>query len=279
LVARTLERQWEQALQQQRQLEEEHDRVLRQTPPALSSADRERIRALASDLPALWSAPVTTAQDRKAVVRCLIDRVVIDVRGDTEYVDVTIHWVGGFVSRHEVIRPVSEYGQLRDYELLVRRIRELHAAGYTSVQITEQVNREGFRSPRKRAAYDKVVIRGLMKRLGLPGETPKAVALEPDEWWERKLAQELRMPRETLHWWVLRGWVRFRRSRVHGFRILWADAEELGRLRRLRAYAETAKHRRRYPPELTVPKDDTASAGTAKSSRAKPQSDDPRRSR
>jgi hypothetical protein len=230
LVARTLEHQWEQALRQQRQLEEERDRLQRQTPPALSSMEKERIRALATDLPALWSAPATTAQDRKAVVRCLVDRVVIGVRGDTEYVDVTIHWAGGFVSRHEVIRPVSEFGQLRDFDLLVGRIRELHAAGYSSVQITEQVNREGFRSPKKRAASDKVVIRGLMRRLGLAGETPKAVALGPDEWWERKLAEELRVPRETLHWWVLRGWVRFRRSRVHGFRILWADAEELDRL-------------------------------------------------
>lgn len=276
LVARTLEQQWEQALQQQRQLDEEHDRFVQQTPPVLSSAERDRVQALASDLPALWHAPATLAQDRKTIVRCLIDRVVIDVQGDTEYVDVAIHWAGGFVSQHQVIRPVSEYGQLRDFDHLAKRIRELHAAGYTSTKITEQINQEGFRSPRKRASYGKVVIRQLMGHLGLAGETPETIALGPDEWWERELAEELRVPRTTLHWWVLRGWVRFRRSRVQGFRILWADAKELNRLKQLRAYAETANHRRRYPTELTVPKNDTTSTGNAKSAGTKQKARDRR---
>jgi hypothetical protein len=268
LVARTLEQQWEQALQQQRQLGEEHDRFLQQTPPVLSSTERERIEALASDLPALWHSPETTAQDRKAIVRCLMDRVVIDVQDDTEYVDVTIHWAGGFVSQHQVTRPVSAYGQLRDFDHLATRIRELHAAGYTSAKITEQIDREGFRSPRKRAPYGRVVISQLMGRLGLAGETTETIALGPDEWWERELAEELGLPRTTLHWWVLRGWVRFRRSRVQGFRILWADAGELARLRQLRAYAETS-HRRRYPPELTTPRKETASTGSCTSAGTK----------
>lgn len=267
LVARTLERKWEEALQQQRQLEEEHDRFRQQMPPELSCVERDRIRSLASDIPALWHASTTTAQDRKAIVRCLIDRVVINVQGDTEFVDVTIHWAGGFISQHQVIRPVAEYGQLRDFDDLAKRIRKLHEAGYTSAKITNQLNQEGFRAPRTRAPYSRVVIRQLMARLGLACESPGTIALGPDEWWESDLARKLQMPRTTLHRWVLRGWVRFRRTRVQGFRILWADSEELSRLKQLRAYAKTAKHRRRYPTELTVPK--TAKTSNANSAGAK----------
>jgi len=277
LVARTLEQKWEQTLQQQRQLEEEYDRFQQQMPPILSSAEKDRIQSLASDVPALWHASTTTAQDRKAIVRCLVDRVVIGVQGDTEYVDVTIHWAGGFVSQHQVIRPVAEYDQLRDFDHLAKRLRELHEAGNTSSKITEQINREGFRAPRTRAPYGPVVIRQLMLRLGLNGERPGTIDLAPDEWWESDLARHLQMPRGTLHAWVLRGWVHFRRSPVQGFRILWADAGELDRLKRLRSFAEVSSHHRDYPRELTVPKQAATREGKGKTDDTKQNDSDSRR--
>ena len=54
LVARTLEERWEQALRQVRQVEEEYERFVNASPAHLSDAERERIRALAANIPALW---------------------------------------------------------------------------------------------------------------------------------------------------------------------------------------------------------------------------------
>src|SRR5439155_22916987 len=65
LVARTLEARWEEALRQARQVDEDYERFMSTTPPRLSEADRDRIRSLAADIPALWSAPQTVAADRK----------------------------------------------------------------------------------------------------------------------------------------------------------------------------------------------------------------------
>ena len=56
LVARTLERRWEEALQAVQQLEAEFDRFTRTQPRLLGEADRERIRRLAGEVPALWQA-------------------------------------------------------------------------------------------------------------------------------------------------------------------------------------------------------------------------------
>jgi hypothetical protein len=267
LVARTLEQQWEQTLRRQRQLEEEHDRFLQQTPLVLSPTERERISALASDMPALWHAPATAAADRKAIVRCLIDRVVIGVQGDTEYVDVTIHWSGGFVSRHQVLRPISKYGQLRDFDLLMKRIRELQEAGHSNANIATQLNREGFHPPRNARTYSKELIHQLVSRLGIPGESPQTIELGPNEWWESSLALRLRMPQRTIHNWVLHGWVQYRRSPMRGFYILWADAKELQRLERLRAQTKV-QHRGPYPPQLTTPRRRTAAAKTARVQRS-----------
>ena len=86
-------------------------------------------------------------QDRQEMVRHLVQRVVVAVQGETERVYVAIHWAGGFVSRHEVRRPVSRVEQLRDYAELMRRVAELHGAGRTLRQIVEALNREGFHPP------------------------------------------------------------------------------------------------------------------------------------
>ncbi len=68
LVARELERRWEQALRDQRELEEQYDRFLAARPRELTAADRRRIETLATDIPGLWQAPdhhdPGTAKDR-----------------------------------------------------------------------------------------------------------------------------------------------------------------------------------------------------------------------
>jgi DNA invertase Pin-like site-specific DNA recombinase len=263
LVARTLEQQWERALQQQQQLEEEHDRFLQHTPRVLSPAERERIQALASDIPTLLNAPATTAADRKAIVRCMIDRVIASVHGDTEYVDVTIHWAGEFASQHQILRPVREYGQLRDFDLLVKRIRELQEDGRSNAEMASQLNQEGFRPPRNAHAYSKELIHQLVSRLGIPGESPQTIVLGRDEWWESSLARRMRMPQRTIHNWVLKGWVRYRRSPLRGYYILWADAKELERLKRLRAQTNV-QHKGPYPTQLTTPRKRTAAETTTR---------------
>src|SRR5271157_5557760 len=90
LVVRELERGWEEALKEQRRLEEEYARFRRNQPEGLSACERERIRSLVRDIPALWQAPATTAADRQRIVRLLVKEVVVAVRGESKWVDVTI---------------------------------------------------------------------------------------------------------------------------------------------------------------------------------------------
>ena len=68
LVARTLERQWEEALGAEEVLKREQARFLAEQPAPLSAQEREAIRRLASDIPALWSAPGTTPWSSSAII-------------------------------------------------------------------------------------------------------------------------------------------------------------------------------------------------------------------
>ena len=147
LVARTLEARWEDALKKQRQAEEDYHRFLAKLPATLSGADRRRIRSLSESVAALWHAPGTSALDRKQIVRCVVERVIVVADKATELNEVTIVWHGGVTTRHQVARPVGRYEQLKDFRRLTERIEQLHREGLHLAQIAARLNCRGLRSP------------------------------------------------------------------------------------------------------------------------------------
>jgi DNA invertase Pin-like site-specific DNA recombinase len=260
LVARSLERRWEETLQAERRVRDDYDRFLREQPPQLSQDERARIAALSSDLPALWHAPGTTDQDRKEIIRHLVEKVVVHVKNDSEYVDVSIQWQGGFTSRHEVVRPVASYAQLRDGDRLMERVVELRRAGRTAAAIAEALNAEGFSPPKCRGPFTKPIVWQLLVRRGLVGnERTHGEPLGPHEWWLVDLACKLQVNSLKLRDWICRGWVTARQTPIQGYWVAWADEQELERLRELAARSH--RGRTGYPPELTTPRRAVADGG------------------
>jgi hypothetical protein len=239
LVARELERRREEALKEHRRLEEEYARFRGGQPHGLSSCERERIRALSRDLPALWRAPETTPADRQRIVRLPVDEVVVTVRGRSEWVDVTIDWAGGSSSRHELVRPVRRYQRMADHDKLMSQIDELREAGHSLSAVAEQLNREGFRPPKRSARFTSAMLTRLLARRGRTGPRPRVVAepgvLYEPEWLLSDLARKWEMPQATPHRWVRVGWVRARKLPTPGGHwVIWADADELDRMNQIR---------------------------------------------
>lgn len=256
LVARELERRWEDALRAEQRLQEEFARARSGEPRELTAADRERIAALASDIPALWS--IAAPEDRQAILRLLVERVEIEVTANSEVTRVSIRWVGGGTSHHELARPVFTYEQLSEFPRLRERIRELMAAGRRSGLIAAQLNAEGFRSPRGDQKFTADRIRQIVCRLSLrprrsslPANAPR---LDDHEVWMTDLAEELGIPIPTLMAWCKRGWVEARKVEAEVLRwVVWADDSERCRLKRL-AGGRTNGLQHPYPVELTKPK-------------------------
>jgi Recombinase. len=120
LVARTLERAWEEALADQARLEADDERRRREPTTTPSPKEIAAIQAAAQDLPALWRAETTTKEERQTIVRLLLDRILIEVIDGTERVRVECHWHGGVRTQHWVIRPVSSAKALSTYAALGR---------------------------------------------------------------------------------------------------------------------------------------------------------------
>ncbi len=240
LVARTLERQWEQALAAELKLQQEYAAFQARQPATLSTEERAAIQRLAGDLPALWEAPTTTPAERQQIVRLLIERVLVTVVEDSEQVRVEVHWAGRHCSRLTLIRPVARIDQLSGYADLQARVKAWHEQGCSTVQIAEKLNAEGWRPPKRRDTYNASMVRSLLTRMGRRTGTPKqqrAEAIErgAEEWTLAELTGKLDIPQPTLYSWLRKGQLTARQVSVAG-RTLWlirADAQERSRLRQL----------------------------------------------
>jgi len=240
LVARTLERQWEEALTAEAKLQEEYARFMAQQPLPLSVEEREAILRLSVDIPSLWHDPGTSASERQSIIRQLIEKVVVTVQDETEKVTVQFHWHGGYRSDTTLIRPVARLEQLSYYRDLLSRVAELHAEGNTSCRIAEILNEEGWCPAKRRDTFNDAMVRNILSRQGLRSLHRKhpldGIKKEPDEWTLEELAQKLSMSRVTLYSWMKRGELKSRQVE-HNRRTVWlieAGEAEIERLRALR---------------------------------------------
>ena len=167
VVARQLAKDGEDKLTAQRQLHEDDQRCLHTQSQALSQAQREAMKQLAQNIPALWQAPTTTVADRKAMIRQIVQRVMVRAEGVSERLHITIEWVGGGTTAGITTRPMSRTEPLSDDPLLGERLRTLAADGYSTVKITACLAHEGCRSPKQDRPLNRPTVTELMRRLGI----------------------------------------------------------------------------------------------------------------
>lgn len=259
LVARTLERQLEEHLVAQLKLQEDYRRYRSERPATLTLEERDAIRGLASDIPALWRAATTTTEQRKTIVRQLVEEVRVTVDGESERVAMTVTWVGGHRTDAAIVRPVGKLSQLSYYAELVSRARALRREGDTHARIAEVLNAEGWRPAKRRATFNASMVSSLLEP-GVAATTPPEPALTvraqrgDNEWTMTALAHALNMPSITLYTWLRKGWAKGRKvpsENPFGQWLLWADDEELARLRALRTAPHTRWHRPASVPTST----------------------------
>lgn len=148
LVAASLEQRWEAALRELAETEEAHTRqanALRPLP--LSVPLREQFRHISETLPALWKTGQITPAQQKALLRTLIQQVV--VRWETsDTVVVYLVWISGYYTTLHFVSKIHRTQDLTEYETLKERIHNLWSAGMKDQEIAAQVTLEGFHSAR-----------------------------------------------------------------------------------------------------------------------------------
>jgi len=147
-VAAELERRWEAALRELHQAEENfaQRQASRARPLEISADVRSAFLATGRRLPALWQDPTLGNERRKALLRCLIDKVVAH-RSAPDRIQVRIVWRGGATSEREVEVPVGDLRRLSRAAEMEARILEMAGSAMPDDQIAAALTAEGYRSP------------------------------------------------------------------------------------------------------------------------------------
>jgi DNA invertase Pin-like site-specific DNA recombinase len=178
LVAGELERRWNEKLERVAQLERAYAQAERDAEWSLTGEERAAIAELSQDLPAIWSAETTTAQERKQLMRMAIESVQLDGIREAGQIEIQIHWRSGTVTDHIVKRPAPGEGSLKTPEQAVLQIHEM-ARQNSYDEIAAHLNRTGLRTAFGRC-YTSQHVGYICRRDGLAETKPRGVSKSED---------------------------------------------------------------------------------------------------
>jgi hypothetical protein len=263
VVARTLENDWEQRLRELEQVRGDYENAKRERHVELTESDRERIRALARDLPRVWRSPTTVQADRKAMLRLVIEAVSLRaVEIPQRETLVRVAWKSGAVTELHVARPTTS--QLTSTAApALARLRELAAAGVHDRQIAEQLAAEGFVTGMGKR-WTMTAVRNMRSHYAIPRTAPSLPTAKPlpdrrhdGQYSVLGAARRFGVTRDVIRLWIARGLVRCSRDpgRVQG--PLWLAIDEATELR-LRDLAEDSRRRASHRCQVAQDKPTTS---------------------
>jgi hypothetical protein len=159
LVAAELEQRWEQALRDLKQAQQSYEQYQqRPQAPLLPPEMQETFRNIAQRLPELWQTSLLANAQKKAFLRCLIDKVVIH-RSAPDQIATRIVWKGGAVSRRQVAMPVGSFADLSFAHEMEQEILELADQHIPDEEIATRLTQKGYRSPMRSSVLPSTVRR------------------------------------------------------------------------------------------------------------------------
>jgi DNA invertase Pin-like site-specific DNA recombinase len=197
LVARGLEREWEQSLRTLDAAKADLERREQQHPRLLSPQERDHLLAIAPDLAKVWHASTTTPRDRKELLQALIEEVIVRVERDKSAAHLTIRWKGGALDEICLALPRSRPATIRTSEDTIALVRRL-ARHHPDDVIAGILNRQG-----RRTAYghrfEASHVGNLRRRWNIPPHKPAAQTPDGELLSIRRAAVVLGVAASTIH--------------------------------------------------------------------------------
>lgn len=206
LVARGLETEWEARL---RELAAAEGELVRRQQRNHADRDIENqirsVRRLGADLTSVWNAETTTIQDRKHLLRLLVDEVIVTVKRDEHLALLSIRWRGGLLVDLDVPLPRSQPRGPRTDEDTIELLVRLTPL-YKDDMIASIFNRQG----RRTATGERFTanhVSSLRHYRGIPCYQPPTDRPDGDLVNITQAAKQLSVNTSTLHRWLNDGFI------------------------------------------------------------------------
>lgn len=208
LVARTLERTWDERLAEQRRAEAGLAAQRARRPNVLSPDELAWLSRAGADVRAVFEAPTTTPRERKQLLRSLITEVVVTVQDDRT-ASLCIIWEGGATTNLSMrLNKTGNHFRTTDEETvaLVRRLAEHYDDRTIAVILSRQGRRTGTGLP-----FNQTRVKTLRVSRGIAAYTPAVdVTPLPDDAVVvnvRDAAAVLKVSTFTVHRWLRDGFI------------------------------------------------------------------------
>jgi hypothetical protein len=132
------------------------DRAQTVIPFVLTAELKAAFSKIGERLPQLWGPQVLSQQQRKALLRCLIDKVALH-RVARSQAEVRIVWRGGETTTLLVPVQVKSIAALPRAAEMEQLIRDFFAEGYSDEAIAQRLTAQGHRSPSSQAVLPNTV--------------------------------------------------------------------------------------------------------------------------
>jgi DNA invertase Pin-like site-specific DNA recombinase/predicted DNA-binding transcriptional regulator AlpA len=158
LVAAELERRWESALLELKLAEDkaEQEAKILSVPQIITQKMKKSFDNIGQKMPEVWKQNILSQQQRKALLRCLIDKVVIHRIG-RDRVHTRIVWKGGDTTTTDIPITVGSVAELSNAAEMENAIVKMAKTGKSDLEIAETLTKHGFRSPLRKTVLESTV--------------------------------------------------------------------------------------------------------------------------
>lgn len=198
LVADTLEAEWNEALRTLAETREEQKRQSKRDQALLDEQARQKILSLANDFPRVWRNPNTPDQERKRMLRLLIDDVTL-IKG--KQIQAQVRLKGGSIRTLGIVKPMSAGEARKTNPEVIREINQL-LDGHTVAQIVVKLNSRGMKSGEGLAFSSQIVAR-LCKNYQLKSRHDRL--REAGKLTMQEIAEQLNVTTNTVKTWRQNG--------------------------------------------------------------------------
>jgi DNA invertase Pin-like site-specific DNA recombinase len=202
LVARSLERRWEEKLREL--ADSERELACQMNQAALPS--RDQLESLAADFPQLWAAPTTSDKERKRLLRTLVGDVTLISEPHSMQLRIGIRWRSGAYEELMVRRPHSAPQARRTSQDAVAIARRL-GASRTNAELAAELNHAGLKS-----GTGKRFNAALVQWIRYAYRIGRSQLLSPGELTVKQVAARLGIAPDALYSWISQGGIAVRRA-------------------------------------------------------------------
>jgi DNA invertase Pin-like site-specific DNA recombinase len=242
LVASTLEKRWNDAMQRMIELEAEVGKFELQAMRCLTPEQKQQVLQLGKDFPRLWKAPTTSVCDRKRMLRLLIRDITVVKSAEPKLLHLQVRWQGGATETIDVHRQPNRAEATRYPDTFVARIRTM-AEKYDDKEIVARLNGEAQVSSTGKP-FTSNIIRWIRFKHHIPTPSRPAGTLTVSQVRERYAVSLW-----VVHYWIEHGVVSAAQRKPNTpYAITIDDAAD----RRLREWVAHSGHLHPSSPTQTV---------------------------